>query len=143
MNWPPQCALCKYQFLYSVAIFFYGLFHIPEFWNALFNACGTTKNSLFFIFGVSAKQSFISCPKLDFRNCYLIIHFSEIFQYEKSKKAFIWSNLVHNYQLLLGSEKAGRFEKLLGFARSHFIVTRGSVSLSCATTPHPSCFSKS
>ena len=27
-------------------------------------------------------------------------------------------------------KKAGRFEKLLGFAR-------GSVSLSCATTPHP------
>ena len=29
------------------------------------------------------------------------------------------------------------------FARSHCIVTRGSVSLLCATTPHPSCFSKS
>ena len=39
--------------------------------------------------------------------------------------------------------KAGRFEKLVGFARSPFIVTRGSVTLSCATTPHPSCFSKS
>ena len=26
------------------------------------------------------------------------------------------------------SKKAGRFEKLLGFARSHSIVTRGSVS---------------
>ena len=36
-------------------------------------------------------------------------------------------------------EKAGRFEKLLGFARSHSIVTRDSVSLSCATTQHPSC----
>ena len=41
------------------------------------------------------------------------------------------------------SKKAGRFEKLLGFARSHFIATRGSVSLSCATTPHPSWFPKS
>ena len=41
------------------------------------------------------------------------------------------------------SKKAGRFEKLLGFARSHSLVTRGSVSLSCASTPHPSCFSKS
>ena len=41
------------------------------------------------------------------------------------------------------SKKAGRFKKLLGSARSHFIVTRGSVSLSCATTLHPSRFSKS
>ena len=40
-------------------------------------------------------------------------------------------------------KKAGRFEKLLGFARSHSIVTRGSVSPSCATRSHPSCFSKS
>ena len=42
----------------------------------------------------------------------------------------------------LRSEKTGKFEKLLGFARSHSIVTRDSVSLSCATTPHASCFSK-
>ena len=39
--------------------------------------------------------------------------------------------------------KTGRFEKLLGFARSHFIVTCGSVSLSCATKPYPSRFYKS
>ena len=39
------------------------------------------------------------------------------------------------------SKKAGRFGKLLAFARSHSIVTRGSVSVSCATTPHASCFS--
>ena len=45
--------------------------------------------------------------------------------------------------LPLRFKKAGRFEKLLCFARSHFIVTCGSVSLSCATTPHPSYFSKS
>ena len=45
--------------------------------------------------------------------------------------------------LPLRSEKAGRFEKLLSFAMSHSIVTLGSVSLSCATTPHPSRFSKS
>ena len=45
--------------------------------------------------------------------------------------------------LPLRSKKAGRFEKLLGFARSHYTVTRGSVILSCATTPHPSRFSKS
>ena len=45
--------------------------------------------------------------------------------------------------LALRSKKAGRFKILLGFARSHSIVTRGSVSLSCATTPHPSYFSKS
>ena len=32
-------------------------------------------------------------------------------------------------------------EKLLGFARIHSIVKRGSASLSCATIPHLSCFS--
>ena len=36
-------------------------------------------------------------------------------------------------KLPLRSEKAGRSEKLLGFARSYFIMTRGSVSLSRAT----------
>ena len=45
-------------------------------------------------------------------------------------------------ELPVRSKKAGRFEKLLGFARSHSIVTRGLVSVSCATTQHPSCFSK-
>ena len=44
-------------------------------------------------------------------------------------------------ELRLRSKKAGRFETLLGFARSHFIVTRGSMSLSRATTLQPSCFS--
>ena len=43
----------------------------------------------------------------------------------------------------LRSKKAERFEKLLGFAWSHSIETRSSVSLSCAITPHPSSFSKS
>ena len=32
-------------------------------------------------------------------------------------------------------KKQGGFEKLLGFSRSHLIATRGSASLSCATTP--------
>ena len=45
--------------------------------------------------------------------------------------------------LPLRSEKAGRFYKLFSFARSDSIVTRGSVSLSCVTTSHTSCFSKS
>ena len=45
--------------------------------------------------------------------------------------------------LSLISKKAGRIEKLLGLARSHYFVTCGSVSLLYATTPHPSCFSKS
>ena len=44
---------------------------------------------------------------------------------------------------LLRLKKAGRFEKLLGFGRIHSIVTLGSLSLPSATTPHPSCFSKS
>ena len=43
----------------------------------------------------------------------------------------------------LRSKKARIFEKLLGFARSHSFVERGSLSLSCATLPQPSCFSKS
>ena len=33
----------------------------------------------------------------------------------------------------LTSKKGGRFEKLVGFARSHSIMTRGSASLSCAS----------
>ena len=51
--------------------------------------------------------------------------------------------IIHWKILPLISKKAGRFEKLLGFARSHSIVRSGSVSLSCATIPHPSFFSKS
>ena len=47
------------------------------------------------------------------------------------------------FQLQLTSEKAGRFEKLFGFARSHSFVILGSVSIFCATVSHPSCFSKS
>ena len=57
---------------------------------------------------------------------------------KRSRRYFILSVL-----LPLRCKKAGRLEKLLGFARSHPIVTPGSVSLSCATTLHPSCFSKS
>ena len=49
---------------------------------------------------------------------------------------------INYYIVRLRSKKAGRFEKLLGFARSYSIVTRGSVSLSCATSTHSSCFSK-
>ena len=45
--------------------------------------------------------------------------------------------------LPLRCKKAGIFEKLLAFARSHSIVTRGSVSLSFASTSHSPCFSKS
>ena len=50
---------------------------------------------------------------------------------------------VCNINGTLRSKKTGRFEKLLGFGRSHSIVTHNSVSLSCATTPQPSCFSTS
>ena len=35
--------------------------------------------------------------------------------------------------------KTGRFEKFLDCARNQSIVTRGSVSLSFATTPHQTC----
>ena len=55
----------------------------------------------------------------------------------------IRSGVSQLIKLPLRSKKAGRFKKLLGFARSHSIVTCSSVSISCATTPHPSCFSKS
>ena len=37
--------------------------------------------------------------------------------------------------LWIFEKKAGRFERLLGFARSHFIVSRGSVSLPCTLPP--------
>ena len=65
----------------------------------------------------------------------------EIFQ-EKSRKTVPSKTLIKK-RIPLISKKAGRFEKLLGFARSHSIVTRGSVSLSCATRLHPSRVSKS
>ena len=58
----------------------------------------------------------------------------------KAKSKFIFEN---SQQLPLRFKKAGRFEKLLCFARGNSIVKRGSVSFSCAITPHPSCFSKS
>ena len=46
-----------------------------------------------------------------------------------------------NYRnVSLRSKKTGRLAKLLIFSTSHSIVTHGSESLSCATTPHPSCF---
>ena len=60
------------------------------------------------------------------------------------KLFFIFYGTIINLKVLpLRSKKAGRFLKLFGFSRSHSIVTRGSVSLSCAPTPHPFCFSKS
>ena len=52
----------------------------------------------------------------------------------------IYSKRKPTHGLPSRSQKAGRFEKLLVFARSHSIVTRGSVIFWCATTPHPSCF---
>ena len=57
--------------------------------------------------------------------------------------SFIVDFLLKPILLPLRSKKAGRFEKLLGFSRSPFFVTSGSLSLSCTTTPHPSFFSKS
>ena len=58
-----------------------------------------------------------------------------------SKRETTESYLI--YHLALRSKKAGRFEKLIGFARSHSIVTHDSVSLLCAITPPRSYFSKS
>ena len=43
----------------------------------------------------------------------------------------------------IGPRKSGRFETLFRFANSHSIMTTDLMSLSCATTPHPSCFFKS
>ena len=40
-----------------------------------------------------------------------------------------YKKLRMQFDVPLKSKKAGRFKKLLGFARSHSIVTRGSVSL--------------
>ena len=56
--------------------------------------------------------------------------------------SYIVDFLLKPLLLPLRSKKAGRSEKLLGFARSLFFVTRGSVSLSSNNSPHPSCFSK-
>ena len=50
---------------------------------------------------------------------------------KKTRKFLVSEGLF----LPLRSKKAGRFDKLPGFARSQSIVTRVSVSLSCATIP--------
>ena len=44
------------------------------------------------------------------------------------------------FQLPLGHRNAGKSERMLSFASSYSIVTRGSVSLSCANSPRSSCF---
>ena len=49
---------------------------------------------------------------------------------------------INFIKLPFKSQKAGGLLKHLGFARNHSIVTRSSVSLSSATTPQTSCFSK-
>ena len=68
-------------------------------------------------------------------------HYIEMFISKSSSIWFMHGNFC-SLPVLLRSKKAGRFWKLLGFPRSHFIVTRISVSLSCATRSHPSCFYK-
>ena len=45
--------------------------------------------------------------------------------------------LYNRLYLPLRSKNTGKFEKLLGFTRSHSIMTRGLVSVSGANTPHP------
>ena len=74
--------------------------------------------------------------------------FSSLFKGDKVK--FVWQILFKERKqrgkakkLPLRSKKAGRYEKLLGFDMIHTIVTLDSVSLSSATTPHLSYFSKS
>ena len=49
---------------------------------------------------------------------------------EKSFLRYFFENLSS-----INIKKAGRFKKLLGFARSHSILRHGLVSLSCATSP--------
>ena len=46
-------------------------------------------------------------------------------------------------RLPYGPRKAPIEKQLFRFANSHYIVTRDPVSLSCATTPYLSCFTKS
>ena len=59
-----------------------------------------------------------------------LVAIKEEFQYNKLLL------IILNFQVPLRYEKAGRFEKLLGFAKTHSFVTHGSVRLSCATTAH-------
>ena len=51
--------------------------------------------------------------------------------------------IKNKFYITLRSKEAGRFETLLDFSRSHPFLTRGWVSLSCATTQNSSCFCKS
>ena len=41
--------------------------------------------------------------------------------------------MIRIFDIPLRPKKAGTFEELLGFSRSHALVKRGSVSVSCAT----------
>ena len=55
-----------------------------------------------------------------------------IFKLIRQKTKFFFNFYVN--LVPIRSKKAWRFKELLGYARSHSIVTRGSVTLSCATT---------
>ena len=84
--------------------------------------------------------SYVSFIKLECetKNTSSLGHSKKI-RYEKHVSRYLFSDLdrlIRNQNNVpLGSKKAGRLEKLLSFARSHFSVSRGCVSLLCATTP--------
>ena len=69
-------------------------------------------------------------------------HFFDFIIFTSEEKRKITGKFSGNYKRLK-SQKAGRLEKLLAFARSHFIMNHDSVSLSCASTQHPPRFSES
>ena len=106
--------------------------------------CWDSKKISEFLFYNKISLSIYFCRSESLKNlCFLlalVLTFIGLLTVEMiAEVSLIPIELNHIIQIL----KAGRFQKLLDFARSHYIVTRGSVSLSCATTPHPSCFSKS
>ena len=98
----------------------------------------TTRNRSKFTFS----RIFLSNMFLIAKASTMTLSFPNILILNIREIVMIISCLTSSYHFGSTILNSGRFEKLLGFARSHSILTRGSNGLSCAT-PHPSCFSKS
>ena len=93
-------------------------------------------------------QTKTSWIKMCSPNKFLFLNRSRNYQFRKMfQQRLFHTQKCHFLDFIICTNEEKRkitgFEKLLGFGRSHSFVTRGSVTLSCATTPHPSRFSKS
>ena len=92
-------------------------------------------------------QTRTSWIKMCFQNKFPFLNRSKNYQFRKMfQQRLFHTQKCHFLDFIICTNEEKRkitgFEKLLGFGRSHSFVTRGSVTLSCATTLHHSCFSK-